>query len=111
MRRTARRHGLSLDALRAQQFTPDDLGRYDHIFVMDRTNQADVLRLDQDGRHRSKVKLFRRYDPAGQDPDVPDPYYGGRFEEVYRIVERTCRVILERLVKLHGLPTPGRGRT
>ncbi|MDE2955468.1 MAG: low molecular weight phosphotyrosine protein phosphatase [Bacteroidota bacterium] len=111
MRGTARCHGLSLDTLRAHQFTPDDLSRHDHIFVMDRTNRADVLRLDRGGRHRSKVELFRTYDPAGHFSDVPDPYYGGRFEEVYRIVDRTCRVILERLVQRYGLPTAAADRT
>ena len=49
--------------------------------------------------------LFRFFDPESNgDQDVPDPYYGGAkgFEEVYRIVERTCPPILA-YIKSHFL--------
>ena len=105
MRRTAKRHGLSLDHLQAQQFGAGDLPRYHHIFVMDRENQAAVLRLDHHGKYQRRVELFRTYDPVGGRIDVPDPYYAGGFDEVYQIVERTCRAILRRLIVVHGLPT------
>ena len=107
MRRTATRHGSSLDHLRAQQFSAKDLRSYDHIFVMDHENHAAVLRLDNSGEYAHKVELFRTYDPIGTGLDVPDPYYAGRFEEVYGIVERTCRAILLRLIELHELPNQG----
>jgi len=49
--------------------------------------------------------LFRSFDPKSNgDQDVPDPYYGGAkgFEEVYRMVERTCPPILA-YIKSHFL--------
>ncbi len=48
----------------------------------------------------SRSAAFRHRGPATDrrnDPDVPDPYYGGPdgFEEVYRILERCCEALLE----------------
>ena len=103
MRRTAWEHGISLDHLRAQQFRSTDLGSYDHIYVMDRQNLRAVLRHDKRGRYRSKVELFRAHDPIPDSMELPDPYYNGRFDEVYEIVDRTCRALLRRLMREHRL--------
>lgn len=105
MRQTARRYGLDLDHLCAQQFESRDLQTYDHIFVMDKSNLHDVLYLDRKDRFGNKVRLFREFDPDPGDFQVPDPYYGGDqgFENVYAIVERTARTILDRLIEEHDL--------
>ncbi len=103
MRQTARRHGLSLDDLRARQFVAADLEAYDHIFVMDKGNLNDVLYLDPHDRHGHTVRLFREFDPDPGDFQVPDPYYQGRFDHVYAIVARTARALLDRLVEEHDL--------
>ncbi|GIV59060.1 low molecular weight phosphotyrosine protein phosphatase [Rhodocaloribacter litoris] len=105
MRETARRHGVPLDGQRARQFTARDLEHYDHIFVMDRDNLHDVLFLDREDRYGNKVRLFREFDPEPGDYQVPDPYYGGAqgFENVFAIVERTARTLLDRLVAEYDL--------
>lgn len=103
MRQTARQHGVSLDGLRAQQFTTADLEAFDHIFVMDKGNLHDVLYHDVESRHGHKVRLFREFDPEPGDFQVPDPYYQGRFDLVYAIVERTARTLLDRLVEEYDL--------
>ena len=103
MQQTARRHGVSLDGLHAQQFTAADLARFDHIFVMDKGNLHDVLFLDPDDRHGHKVRLFRELDPDPGDYQVPDPYYQGRFDYVFTLVERTARALLDRLVEEYDL--------
>ena len=105
MRQTARGKGLSLDDLRAQQFGAADLSTYDHIFVMDKSNLRDVLHHDRRDQYGNKVRLFREFDPAPGDFQVPDPYYGGDrgFEEVYEIVERTARTILARMIEEYDL--------
>lgn len=109
MRETAQEHGLSLDDHTASQFGADDLAAYDHIFVMDKDNLNDVLFLDEEERYNGKVRLFREFDPEPGDFQVPDPYYGGDdgFETVYNIVDRTARVLLERLIDEYDL-TPQR---
>lgn len=105
MQHVARRHGVDLSGHVARQLGQEDLARYDHIYVMDRENLEDVLRLDRDGRFRHKVALFRTFDPEPGDGEVPDPYYGGErgFEEVYQIVERTARRLLEHLASRYNL--------
>jgi protein-tyrosine phosphatase len=35
--------------------------------------------------------------------DVPDPYYNGRFDEVYELVEQGGRGLLERIIAEQGL--------
>ncbi len=105
MRSAARRRGLDIETLRARQVERRDLYDYDHVFVMDKTNLHDTLALDPEGDHGTRVRLFREFDPTPETYQVPDPYTGGRqgFENVYDIVERTCRAILDRLVEVYNL--------
>jgi len=37
--------------------------------------------------------------------EVPDPYYNGRFSEVYDLVYAGCQGLLETLIQKHGLTT------
>jgi protein-tyrosine phosphatase len=105
MRSTARRYGLDLEPLRARQIARADLHHYDHVFVMDKYNLRDTLSLDPDGGHHTRVRLFREFDPEPDTRQVPDPYTGGQegFEEVYRIVMRTARALLDHLKEVHQL--------
>lgn len=105
MRQTAGQHGVSLENLRGRQFGAKDLADYDHIFVMDKSNLRDVLALDRKDQYGNKVRLFREVDPEPGDYQVPDPYYGGAqgFENVYMMVERTARTLLEHLIEEYDL--------
>lgn len=101
----ARRRGVDLDRHRGRQFKPEDLATFDHIFVMDRDNLADVLALDADDSYGYKVRLLRELDDTPEDYAVPDPYYGGAdgFARVHDIVERATRRLAERIAEHHGL--------
>ncbi len=105
MRSTARRRGVSLEDLRGRQLERLDLQRFDHIFVMDKSNLHDTLALDPSGDHSTRVRLFREFDPEPETYQVPDPYTGGQagFEHVYDIVERTSRAILDRFKEIYDL--------
>jgi len=105
MRATAKQHGLSIEDHRASQFRAPDFETYDHIFVMDKSNLNDVLYLDEDDQYSGKVRLFREFDPEPGNYQVPDPYHGGEegFERVYNIVDRTAKVLLDRLVDEYDL--------
>jgi protein-tyrosine phosphatase len=99
MRRVAGRYGLQYDG-RARQFRRRDFDRFDLIIAMDSTNRQDLIQLAPDEGARSKIHLLREYDPqGGPNAPVPDPYYGGidGFEEVYTIVERSCKGLLREL--------------
>lgn len=103
MRRVAVRRGYSLEGLRAQQLELGDLTRYDYIFAMDGSNLDAIRELGRGKRCQSAIELFRAHDPEGTG-DVPDPYYNGRFEEVFAIVERTAACLLSWLIDRHDLP-------
>ena len=103
MLRVAARHGMQYDG-RARQFRWRDFDRFDLIIAMDSTNRQDLIQLAPDEGARSKIHLLREYDPqGGPNAPVPDPYYGGidGFEEVYAIVERSCKGLLGKLQGEH----------
>lgn len=96
----ARKHGVILKH-RVRQFDRPDFKNFDLIIVMDRDNKSDLLSFSNlKPEERAKVKMLREYDPeANGDLDVPDPYYGGSdsFEQVYQMVERAGKRLLESL--------------
>ena len=53
--------------------------------------------------------LLREFVPqGGPGAEVPDPYYGGPsgFEDVFQMVERACRGLLEHILAEEGLTSP-----
>lgn len=78
---------------RARQVTVDDFEDFDVIVAMDRSNHADLVVLG--GGDSGRVRLLREI-AGDDDPDVPDPYYGGDdgFNEVLDIIERGCEALL-----------------
>lgn len=101
-RQVALAHEISLEKHRACQIRKSEIDRFDLIVAMDRENQAELCRLSP--KSCSKIVLLRDYDSPGESPDVPDPYYGGEdgFKEVYEIVERCSRRLLDDLLANDG---------
>ncbi len=100
---TALRRGVTVEG-RARAFTQADLTAFDYIIVMDRDNRDGVLAL-ADGESAKRVKLLRELDADANDElEVPDPYYGGSqgFDNVFDIIERSCRALLEHIRAEHG---------
>ncbi len=99
MRRTAARHGVTLDG-RARQFGVADFDQFDLILAMDRENRSHLMWMARDAADRDKVHLMREFDPlAGETLDVPDPWDGGEraFEEVFQMLDRSTQRLLESL--------------
>ena len=99
---TLRRAGLDPSRHRAQQLAPSWFGDHDLLLTMDEQNLADARALASSAgttADPARVRLFRDLDPDGRGGDVPDPYYGGDsgFEEVLRMVERTCDALVAAL--------------
>jgi len=97
MRHTARNHGVEITHLSRQLITRD-LSDFDLLLTMDHHNYRDTIALCRNDEERSRVKMFRDFDPHGRG-NVPDPWYGGPegFEEVWNIVWRTCRQLMTRI--------------
>jgi protein-tyrosine phosphatase len=109
MRRVAAERGLVYDG-RARQFSPKDFDHFDWIVAMDRDNRAHLFAQARSPIDKNKIHLMREFDPVNASMgrpqmDVPDPYYGGLqgFEEVYDIVERSCRGLFEELQRRGGV--------
>jgi protein-tyrosine phosphatase len=90
---------------KAQQFGRKDFARFDHVIAMDRSNVKNLIRMAPDDGAKAKVRLLRSFEAEADDPDVPDPYYGGPegFDRVFDICERGCRGLLAHLRHEHGL--------
>lgn len=90
-------HGVTLSGC-ARQVVPEDLDRFDVVIAMDRENLHNLRRMAADGA-RARIHLLREFDPEGGGDEVPDPYYGGSrgFENVYDMVLRSCRSLLEEI--------------
>lgn len=95
----AQKYGLDISNLRGRQFTAQDFKNFDHIYVMDSSNLADVLSLANNTEDSAKVSMILDTVFPGEKVDVPDPYYGGNdgFERVYDMLDQACDIISERL--------------
>ncbi|PWI12435.1 protein tyrosine phosphatase [Streptomyces sp. NWU339] len=62
----------------ARRFDPSWFARLDLVVALDTGHLGALRRLAPTPQDADKVRLLRSYDPgAGDDLDVPDPYYGG----------------------------------
>ena len=93
----ASRKGLQLSGT-ARQVSRQDFERNDLVLAMDAENYHQLW-FKCPPEHRRKIVMLRRYEDAECPPDVPDPYYGGQegFAEVYDILDRNCRALLEQV--------------
>lgn len=86
----AKKYGLDISNQVCRKFTTRDFEIFDQILVMDFNNLEDVRSLAKSDSHYQKVSLFMK------EGIVPDPYYNDdQFDEVYQMIERRCREIIE----------------
>lgn len=99
MRATAKENGLSIDELRGRQFVQEDFDRFDRIFVMDKSNYENVLRLARNEEDREKVDLLLNLSQPNENMEVPDPYFGGEegFQHVYNLIDHATDQLIEEL--------------
>ncbi|MEI9918031.1 MAG: low molecular weight protein-tyrosine-phosphatase [Bacteroidota bacterium] len=86
--KNALKNGVAIDH-KCRQLCTDDFETFDEIFVMDRSNYSNALKLA--GKHHMKLKMMREFDPKGKGEEVPDPYYGSEkdFQNVFEILDRS----------------------
>lgn len=97
-RSVAESYGVKLLS-RARQVASSDLDYFDLIIAMDYSNKKELLKMAHTSDQKSKVVLMRDFDSTPQDGNVPDPYYGGLsgFDNVFKIVKRSCEALLAAL--------------
>ena len=77
-KRCLERHGIPYERHRARRIQKEDYGRFDEIYVMDRSNLYNISRIIEDTEH--KVKLLNEY-------EIEDPWYTGNFDKVYEEIK------------------------
>lgn len=85
---------------RARQITPDDLLACDYVLTMDDANLRAVQRL---GAARGTLKPLLDYAPRQPLREVPDPYYTGDFDGVYKLLDTATEGLLAAIRQERGL--------
>ena len=91
-RKTLANHGIAYDG-RARRVRPDDYrDENNYVIAMDSSNLADLR-----AQNNNHPRMYRILDFASQTDlaDVPDPYYKGKFEQVYCLIEDGCTGLLK----------------
>lgn len=88
-------HGYDPDHT-ARRFRASWFPALDLVIALDEGHLRDLRALAPTPADAAKVRLLRAYDPAADDLDVPDPYYGGTedFEECLEMVEAASEGLL-----------------
>ncbi|WHF51684.1 low molecular weight protein-tyrosine-phosphatase [Chryseobacterium gotjawalense] len=91
---TAHNYNVDISQQKSRPFSADDFQEYDRIFVMDKNNLKDVLKLATTEVQRNKVSLILE-----NNEEVPDPYWSemAEFDRVYRLLDKACERIASEL--------------
>ena len=102
--KVAQAHNIPISH-KGRQIQASDIEQFNIIVAMDSNNLHDIKRIKTGLKNKSKIILMRDYDTEEAGTDVPDPYFGGDkgFEDVFSILNRSCRNMLNELVEEHGL--------
>jgi protein-tyrosine phosphatase len=95
---TSKANGVDISDQRSRAFTPADFSEYNVIFVMDESNQRDIVEMALTERQGKRVKLLLEY--ADMDiKSVPDPFYGEEkgFQATFDLLNEACEKALTKL--------------
>ena len=92
-----RANGIDISNQRSRPFKLGDFDKFDHILVMDTSNQTNVLAIARNTRDSDKVKLMLDFGNEVKGRSVPDPYYDDGFGRVYELLDYACDAFLDTL--------------
>ncbi len=101
-RRVLAAHDIQCHSL-SRQVTAADLAESDYIIAMDRRNLSDLRSMAHKVSFDDRLHTLLSFAEGEHISDVPDPYYSGNFEEVYRLVKAGCRGLLAHIRQEHGI--------
>ena len=95
----AKKHGIDISKQRCIHFSKNHFKEFDYIYVMDKSNYENVIKLASSENDKQKVKLILNESHPHKNLEVPDPYYGGDegFENVYQLLDEACEIISNKL--------------
>lgn len=88
---------ISYEGMIARQVESRDFSDFDYIVAMDDSNESNLRKVP--GGEEAEIVKFMDLLPDEKLREVPDPYFTGNFEEVYRLIDAGCDVLLDRIVK------------
>lgn len=94
-----RQKGVPFGNHRARQITRADYDAFDYIVVMEEYNLPRLFRIigsDPEG------KVSRLLDFTATPGDIEDPWYSGRFEQVYEQIREGCEALLAHITAQKG---------
>lgn len=96
----AKKNGLDITNQKARQFTTSDFETFDYIYVMDKSNYDNVVKLAPNTEAKAKVQLMLDALATEKGMEVPDPYFGGNegFDTVYAMLDEACTVVANKLL-------------
>lgn len=95
------RHGIDANGQRARQITSADFERFDYIVAMDDENLYALRRMQRRGA--AQLSLLLDHAPGLGTREVPDPYYSGGFDHVFRLVDAGSHGLLAYIREREGL--------
>jgi protein-tyrosine phosphatase len=100
------RYQIAYDGLKARQVRPDDFYQFTYIIAMDDSNVVNLAAFAPEfaeNEKRASIHKLLDFTSNRAITEVPDPYYTGKFQEVYEMVEESCSRLLAYIVDQHGL--------
>ena len=97
-RRELASHGIGCAGKTARHLEKSDYGEYDYLIGMETVNLRNMLRIcggDPLG------KMYRLLDFTDTPGEIDDPWYTGRFSEVYEQIMAGCEGLLRNIAETH----------
>lgn len=94
----ANTYGIDIANQRCRKFETKDFDEFDIIYVMDKSNYANVIATSRNTIDKAKVKLLLD-EVELEIIEVPDPYYDSEdgFDYVFHLIDKACEVIAKKL--------------
>jgi len=101
----ARINNIEIQEQKARALKSSDLNEFDAIYVMDKSNYENTIKLAENEAQKRKVYMILNASKPDSNEDVPDPYYGGDdgFKLVFDLLDEACEIIKNQLeTELNG---------
>lgn len=88
---------ISYEGMVARKVVSEDLERFDYVIGMDDSNVTNIRKLE--GGDQAEILKFMDLLPNEKLREVPDPYFTGNFDEVYRLIDAGCDILLDKIME------------
>jgi protein-tyrosine phosphatase len=97
--KVAAENGIDISKQRSRKFVAADFEKYDKIYAMAGDVLHNMRQIAKNKFNDEKVDLLLNELYAGQNRDVPDPWYGPEagYHQVFALIENACEQIIVKL--------------